>query len=324
MPWSRTCVVSHCVYSPWSHIQQLPQQIWNGRTTRSPTWRSPTWLPTSSTMPIGSWPRMSPSPMNGFNVSYRWRSEPHSPLEVIRTIASLGSLRIGSGTSSTRTSRRPCQVTAFIVRPPRGMGDLSLDDRVDGLLQRARLGRATRCPLADLQHPRAQVLQDLPAETLTDLGEPLLLLLVHVVPDVLDQDRGLGGEPLVLGLHRGELDHEHVGHVVLLVGLQDVVLQVREQLADLRVHHLVLEVGVHREELDHRVDELALGDVSVLTGLLEVVEYLADLLVLVLEQHDGVGGHGAPVVEVGGCVASVPVRGRRTPTSASVRRPARA
>ena len=69
MPWSRTWVVSHCVCSPCVHIQQCPQQIWNGITTRSPTCRSPVSGPTSSTMPIGSWPRMSPSPMNGSSVS---------------------------------------------------------------------------------------------------------------------------------------------------------------------------------------------------------------------------------------------------------------
>ena len=34
------------------------------------------------------------------------------PLEVIRTMASVGSLIAGSGTVSTRTSRRPCHVTA--------------------------------------------------------------------------------------------------------------------------------------------------------------------------------------------------------------------
>src|SRR3954451_2578026 len=33
---------------------------------------------------------------------------------VTRTIASVGSWIVGSGTSSTRTSRLPCQVTAFI------------------------------------------------------------------------------------------------------------------------------------------------------------------------------------------------------------------
>ena len=112
----------------------------------------------------------------------------------------------------------------------------------------------------------------LAAEALADLREPVLLLLVHVVPDVLDEHGGLGVEPLVVGLHRGELDDQHVGDVVLLVGLQDVVLEVRQQLADARVHHLVLDVGVHGEQLDDLVDELALGGVRVLAGLLEVAE----------------------------------------------------
>ena len=35
--------------------------------------------------------------MNGPSVSYRCRSEPHSPLEVIRTIASFGSWIVGVG-----------------------------------------------------------------------------------------------------------------------------------------------------------------------------------------------------------------------------------
>src|SRR5436190_20841563 len=39
------------------------------------------------------------------------------PEEVTRTIASVGSWITGSGTSSTRTSRLPCQVTAFIPPP---------------------------------------------------------------------------------------------------------------------------------------------------------------------------------------------------------------
>jgi hypothetical protein len=51
---------------------------------------------------------------------------------------------------------------------------------------------------------------------------------------------------------------------------------------------------VHREQLDDPVDELALGGMGVLAGLLEVVEGLADVFVVVLQQHDGVGGHGTP------------------------------
>ena len=66
-------------------------------------------------MPIGSWPRMSPAVMYGPSTSYRCRSEPQIAVEVILTIASVGSWMVGSGTSSTRTSRLPCQVTAFTV-----------------------------------------------------------------------------------------------------------------------------------------------------------------------------------------------------------------
>ncbi len=115
MPSPLTWVVSHWVGSPVRHIQQLPQAIWNGTTTRSPAWRSGTAAPTSSTMPIGSWPRMSPGVMNGVSTSYRCRSEPHSPVDVTRMTASVGSSIRGSGTFSTRTSRLPCQVTALIA-----------------------------------------------------------------------------------------------------------------------------------------------------------------------------------------------------------------
>ena len=52
--------------------------------------------------------------MNGPSTSYRCRSEPHSPVDVTRMIASVGSSIVGSGTVSTRTSRLPCQVSAFI------------------------------------------------------------------------------------------------------------------------------------------------------------------------------------------------------------------
>jgi hypothetical protein len=50
---------------------------------------------------------------------------------------------------------------------------------------------------------------------------------------------------------------------------------------------------VHSEQLDHLLDQPTLLGVRVLAGLLEGVERLLDLLVVVLEQHDGVGGHWA-------------------------------
>src|SRR6476659_8171130 len=39
-------------------------------------------------------------------------------VDVTLMMASVGSVICGSGTSSTRTSRRPCQVSAFMVDPP--------------------------------------------------------------------------------------------------------------------------------------------------------------------------------------------------------------
>ena len=154
-------------------------------------------------------------------------------------------------------------------------------------------GRRRRL-LARLDHLGADLLQALAAQPLADLGEPLLLLLLDVVLDVLDQHRRLGGEPLVVGLHRRELDDEDVGDVVLLVGLEHVVLDLGQQLAHARVHHLVLEVGVHGQQLDDPVDQPALGDGRVRRRPSRSPEGLADLLVVVLEQDDRVGGHLAP------------------------------
>src|SRR3954469_8543340 len=117
MPVSCICVVSHCECSPCEHMKQVPQETLNGTTTRSPGASSVTSLPTSSTTPIGSCPSTSPSSRNGPSTSYRCRSEPQMPLEVIRTITSVGSWIAGSGTVSTLTSRFPCQATAFIQPP---------------------------------------------------------------------------------------------------------------------------------------------------------------------------------------------------------------
>src|SRR5699024_160388 len=96
-------------------MRQCPQETWKGTTTRSPGFREVTADPTSSTTPMGSWPRMSPGFMNGPRTSYRCRSEPHSPELVTRMTASSGSSARGSGTVSVRTSRTPFHTTAFIV-----------------------------------------------------------------------------------------------------------------------------------------------------------------------------------------------------------------
>ena len=65
VPCSRTCVVSHWAMKPRWHIQQCPHEMLKGTTTRSPTEMWVTSDPTSSTMPMVSWPRMSPFDRKG-------------------------------------------------------------------------------------------------------------------------------------------------------------------------------------------------------------------------------------------------------------------
>ena len=84
-------MVSHCDCRPWEHIQQVPQEMLKGTTTRSPGLTAVTSLPTSRTIPMGSWPMTSPTLMKGAMTSMRWRSEPQMPLDVTSTTTSVGS-----------------------------------------------------------------------------------------------------------------------------------------------------------------------------------------------------------------------------------------
>src|SRR5687767_4166676 len=60
------------------------------------------------------------SPLSRYipSTSYRCRSEPQIAVDVIRTIASVGSWILGSGTVSTDTLDVPCQVSARMPWPP--------------------------------------------------------------------------------------------------------------------------------------------------------------------------------------------------------------
>ena len=109
-------------------MKQVPHAMPNGSTTRSPTETWVTSAPTSSTTPIGSWPSTSPSSMKAPSTSYRCRSDPQMPLDVMRTITSVGSWMAGSGTVSTRTSRFPCQVSAFMSNPRSSVSRLAYPD----------------------------------------------------------------------------------------------------------------------------------------------------------------------------------------------------
>jgi hypothetical protein len=57
--------VSHSENIPRWQKKQAPQEIVKGTTTRSPRFSRFTAPPTSTTSPIGSWPRMSPGFMVG-------------------------------------------------------------------------------------------------------------------------------------------------------------------------------------------------------------------------------------------------------------------
>src|SRR5215468_4420897 len=96
------------------HHSHWPHEIEKGATTRSPRLTRVTAGPTSSTMPMNSWPSTTPLGSPGTRPWYWCRSEPQTALVVMRTTTSVGSTIFGSATDSTRTSPVPCSVIAFI------------------------------------------------------------------------------------------------------------------------------------------------------------------------------------------------------------------
>ncbi len=98
---------SHCEKVPWRQNMQAPQPIVDGMTTRSPLRRLRTPLPTSSTTPTPSWPKIVPGTMPANVPRTMCRSVPQIALDVSRTIASVGSSSLGSGTVSSRMSPMP-------------------------------------------------------------------------------------------------------------------------------------------------------------------------------------------------------------------------
>ena len=141
-------VVSHAAYSSSSQKKHSPQEMVKGTTTRSPTCSSVTSGPTSSTIPMNSWPRMSPSFMPGTLPRYRCRSDPQMAVAVTRNTMSSAAWMAGSGTVSTRTSCAPCQVSAF-MDSPQGMGKVICKPRParagdSGERELTRIGKSRR------------------------------------------------------------------------------------------------------------------------------------------------------------------------------------
>src|SRR5918997_3428752 len=79
---------SHSENICFSQKKQLPHEIGNETTTRSPVFNFLTSGPQSITSPMNSWPRISPFSIVGTKLLYRWRSEPQIADEVIFMIAS--------------------------------------------------------------------------------------------------------------------------------------------------------------------------------------------------------------------------------------------
>ena len=76
----------------------------DGTTTRSPLRTLLTSRPTSTTSPMNSWPRMSPSRIIGMWPTIGCRSDPQVVELVILSITSLRVQDFGSATVSTRRS----------------------------------------------------------------------------------------------------------------------------------------------------------------------------------------------------------------------------
>src|SRR4051794_21237580 len=80
--------LSQSDHIPLEQYQQFPQEIGNGTTTRSPFRTLVTAEPTSTTSPMNSCPRISPSRMVGTYPSYRCRSDPQMAVRVTLRMAS--------------------------------------------------------------------------------------------------------------------------------------------------------------------------------------------------------------------------------------------
>ena len=63
--WALGLVLSQSDQRVLRQKRQLPQAMVKGMTTRSPRFSFLTSGPTSSTMPMNSWPRMSPASIEG-------------------------------------------------------------------------------------------------------------------------------------------------------------------------------------------------------------------------------------------------------------------
>ena len=158
----------------------------------------------------------------------------------------------------------------------------------------------------------------------TQVGEEVALLFLHVMTDVLDHHRDLRVEALVARVEVLELPEQPLHHVVLLERLEHHVVRVLDVLARPRVEHLLLDRRVLRELGDHLVDELALLLRRAVTRPLEPLEQLVDLAVVGFSTAIASGLRGAAPParssRAGGHSSSGLRRGRHAPLSTRARR----
>src|SRR6185312_743987 len=178
------------------------------------------------------------------------------------------------------------------------------EDGVNGLFECGGLRRGARRLLLGGQQLCAEVAELLAAEPVTYLREPAGLLLIDVMGDVLDEDGRFRVELFGFRTHCAELHAQQVGDMVLLVGLEDIVLEVRQQPAHLRIHDLVLDIGMHGQQLDHLRDQMTLLLRRILSSALKVAEDFLDLLVVLFEQNNRISGHIVPFVVSGSSPAA--------------------
>src|SRR5919204_4527815 len=120
-----------CTQRDWCPARQIAQvlsEVKKEPTTKSPTLIVSTAPPTCSTTPTYSWP-IGVGRVIGSMPRYGQRSEPHTHAAATLMTASVGSTIVGSSRSSTRTSRGPYRMAAFIGRSPCPRGGRSALDR---------------------------------------------------------------------------------------------------------------------------------------------------------------------------------------------------
>src|SRR6476620_9040468 len=159
---------------------------------------------------------------------------------------------------------------------------------------RRRLVRAPRVrPRRGAALRRAQRVPELeqlgPGGDVTQIGEELALLFLHMMTDALDHHGDLGVEALIVRAEVFKLPEQPLDDVVLFDRLEHVALAALDVLAGPRVEHLLFDHRVLRQLDDDLVDDRALLLLRAVAGLLESLEQLLHRLVVGLQHRDGVG-----------------------------------